>query len=140
MAKWRVWNKHPMGLTHKEKFKDEMKVIAAGEYILMDYEEAVQFKSQYTPIKKRPSGEDDPAGWKVLHLEPDTGAASPAADVKEFVCHFDGAKFPSQSLLDAYLKSNYSEHTFKDDVLEEEIQREEKVKRGPGRPAKEKTA
>jgi len=68
MSQWRVYNKHSMGMTHREKFRDEFIEIKAGEFILMDYEDAVQFKGQYFPMKKRPSGEDDPASWKMIQL------------------------------------------------------------------------
>lgn len=128
MAKWRVWNKHPEGFTHREKFKDKMIEIKSGEYILMDYEDAVQFRGQYFPMKKNAQGAPDPAGFKCIFLEKhEDGKSEPAA--QEFVCHFDGRKFPTQAALDAYLTENYAEHTFKDEALEEEIQREEKVKR-----------
>lgn len=133
MAKYRVWNRHPQGLTHKEKFRDEMVEIPAGKYTLMDYEDAVLFRGQYFPMKKRPDGGEDPAGWKVLQLERhDDSAPEP----QKFICHLDGKIFPSQALLDAYLKENYSDRTFTDESLEEEIAEEKKR----GRPRKDKSA
>lgn len=141
MAKWRVWNKHPNGLTHKELFKEEMIVIPAGEFVLMDYEDAVNFRGQYFHPKRNAQGAPDPAGFKVIHLEPDgTTMAQAVPHMKEFICHIDGAKFPSQALLDNYLKQNYSEQTFKDEMLEEEIEKEKAQKRSPGRTTKDKTA
>lgn len=137
MAKWRVWNKHPNGFTHKEKFKEQLIEIKAGEYVLMDYEDAVQFRGQYFPMKKDAQGAPDPAGFKVIHLE---RHGEEAVKPTEFVCHFDGKKFPTQILLDQHLTENYSDRTFKDDALEEEIKKEEKAKRSPGRPRAEKTA
>lgn len=139
MAQWRVWNRHPHGLTHKEKFRDEMIEIKAGQYVLMDYEDAVQFRGQYFPMKKKPTGEDDPAGFKVIHLEKHDDSEV-VETAKEYICHFDGKKFSSQALLDAYVNQNYSEHVFKDDALDEAIEKEQKAKRGPGRPPKEKSA
>lgn len=137
MAKWKVWNRHPNGLTHKEKFKEQSVEIKAGEYVLMDYEDAVQFRGQYFPMKKDAQGAPDPAGFKVIHLEKHEDSPEPA--VVEFVCHFDGAKFPTKALLDNYLTKNYADQTFNDDALDAEIQKEAAVKRGPGRPPKEKT-
>lgn len=141
MAKWRVYNMHPEGMTHREKFRETLLEIPAGGYVLMDYEDAVQFRSQYFPMKKNAQGAADPASFKCIVLKPDGDVTEvPTTTAKEFVCHFDGAKFPTQAMLDNYIKQNYAEQTFKDDEIEAEIEREAKVKRGPGRPAKEKTA
>ena len=134
MAKWRVWNKHPEGMTHREKFRGELVEIKAGSYVLMDYEDAVQFRGQFFPMKKLPTGEADPAGFKCIRLEPHD-ESQPAPDVKKFISHIDGREFESQALLDAYLKENFADQVFKDDALEEEIK-----KRGPGRPPKDKAA
>ncbi len=141
MAKWKVFNKHPLGYTHKEKFRDELIEIKAGEYVLMDYEEAVLFRSQYFPMKKRPTGEDDPAGFKVISLEPMDGAPVAVEKQAGFICHFDGMKFPTQASLDFHIKENYADQAFKDEALEEEIAKEKAASsKRPGRPAKEKSA
>jgi len=132
MSKWRVWNKHPEGYTHKERFKDQEIEIKANSYVVMDYEDAVQFRGQYFPMKKNAQGAPDPAGFKVIHLEPH-------GDVeikKEYICHLDGRKFPTQKALDQYLDENYADKTFVDENAEVEIQAEKKR----GRPFKEKTA
>ncbi len=141
MAKWKVINKHPLGFTHREKFRDEMIEIPANGHVLMDYEEAVLFRSQYFPMKKKPTGEDDPKGFKVIHLEPMDGAPQVVETKQGFICHFDGMKFPTQASLDFHIKENYADQAFKDEALEEEIKKEKEttVKRGPGRP-KEKSA
>lgn len=138
MAKWRVYNRHPEGMTHREKYKEQMITIPAGGFVLMDYEDAVQFRGQYFPMKKNAQGAPDPASFKVIHLEPDNAEVK-AAPV-EFICHFDGRKFPTQSALDQYLTENYADKTFKDEALEETIKEETQERRGPGRPAKGKTA
>ena len=44
---WRVYNRHPLGYTHKEKFKGDVIEIKAGEFVLMDYFEANEFRGQY---------------------------------------------------------------------------------------------
>ena len=107
MAKWRVYNEHPHGLTHTEKFKEETIVIKAGEFVLMDYEDAVQFRSQYFPRRKNAQGADDPKGFKVIHLKPHDEDA-PKVVAAEFICHRDGAKFPTQALLDKHVADNYA--------------------------------
>ncbi len=141
MAKWKVCNRHPDGLTHKEKFKDQLIEIPAGGFVLMDYEEAVQFRGQYFPMKKNPQGAPDPASFKCIYLEPlESELTKSEPTIKEFVCHFDGAKFPTQASLDNYIKQNYADQAFKDEAIEEEIQAEAKARKGPGRPPKEKSA
>ena len=140
MAKWKVWNKHPDGLTHKEKFREEMIEIKAGEFILMDYEDAVRFRGQYFPMLKNAQGAADPKGFKCIVLEPHDATVKTEVVAKDFICHFDGMKFPTQASLDFHVKTNYADQTFKDEVLEEEISKEAIIRRGPGRPAKEKTA
>jgi hypothetical protein len=127
MAMWRVYNRHPEGLTHKEQYRDETIVIPAGQYVLMEYEEAVRFRGQYFPMKKNAQGAPDPAGFKVIHLEPHDKAEVPTA--KEYICHMDGAKFPTEALLNNYLKQNYSEHaTVKDENLDKEIETKKTAK------------
>jgi hypothetical protein len=136
-AKWKVWNMHPNGLTHKEKFKENLIEIPAGQYVEMDYEDAVQFRGQFFPMRKDAMGQPDPKSFKVIKIEKPTDEAPIAA--KEFICHIDGAKFPSQALLDAYIKTNHDGKAFKDDRLDEQIEKEV-ARKGPGRPPKEKTA
>ena len=128
--KWRVYNRHPEGLTHKEKFRDETIEIKAGEYILMEYEEAVRFRGQYFPMLKNAQGAPDPRGFKVIHLEPDGDVKAQPSDAKtsEWICHIDGAKFPTEALLNNYLKMNYAESTFKDETIETEIAKEKEAK------------
>ena len=140
MAKWRIWNKHSLGFTHREKFKDDLIEIKAGAYITMDYEEAVQFKSQYFPMKKKPTGEDDPAGWKMLFLEPDGATQSAQQASGDFICQMDGLKFPTQRSLDLHIEENYADRVFKDDVLEAQIKDEAAKKKTKATQGKEKSA
>jgi hypothetical protein len=140
MAKWRVYNRHPEGLTHKEKFRGETIEIPANGYVVMDYEDAVQFRSQYFPMMKNAQGAPDPRGFKVIALEPHGDIVPAATQPKEFICNYDGMKFPTQKALDAHIEANFADQVFKDEAIEAEIEKEEKAKRGPGRPAKEKTA
>ena len=134
MALWRVYNRHPQGFTHKEKFKDEMLEIKAGEYKVMDYEDAVMFRGQYYPMRELPSGERDPATFKVIHLEMHDKQPNEQV-ITRYVCHLDGKAFDTPEALTAYLKANYSDQIFKDEALDKEIE----MKRGPGRPPKEKS-
>lgn len=126
MSKWQVWNKHPLGFTHKEKFRDETIEIKAGGYVLMDYEDAVQFRGQFMPMKKDGMGQPDPKFFKCIELKQHDESAEP--EKKKFVSMMDGREFQTQAELDAYVKSNFADQVFKDVAIEEEIEREKKRK------------
>jgi hypothetical protein len=139
--KWRVWNKHPEGLTHTEKFREETVSIPAGSYILMEYEDAVQFRGQFFPMLRDAQGAPDPKGFKCIQLEKHPEESEETIMPVEFICHNDGAKFPTQALLDSYVKQNYSENAFTDEAIEDEIKRQAKAKKaGAQRTTKEKSA
>lgn len=141
VGKWRVWNKHSHGFDHAEMFKGEMVRIPHNKYILMDYEDAVQFKGQYFPMKIAADGTHDPKGFKQLFIEPD-GGVSVITKSEEFVSHMDGKKFSSKSELDAHLKANFAGQEFKDEALEEIIAKTEAVvaeRKKPGPKPKEKS-
>lgn len=127
--KAKVYNRHREGMTHKENFKGNLIEIKAGSFIVMDYEDAVDFKGQYFPMKLLPTGQPDPAGWKMIEVVPIVDGED---ETITYICNMDGKEFSSQAELDAYTKANYGDQVFKDDVLEETIKKR-------GRPAKDKT-
>lgn len=122
--KWRVYNMHPKGLTHREKFRDELVTIKAGEYILMDYEDAVQFKGQYFPIKMDAMNQQTPETYKCIRIEPENVDAKPEV-AKTYVCHVDGKEFTSKAELEAYVQAKYGElEPFKDEALDAELEKQ----------------
>lgn len=64
----KIWNdnRHP----HKEMFKGKEIVIPAGECIEMEYEEAIEFKGQYTPMPPAEFNGDESVFYKMLRVEP----------------------------------------------------------------------
>ncbi len=138
MSKYRVWNKHSKGLTHKENFKGDLIEIKAGQYILMDYEDAVEFKGQYFPMKRDAMGQDDPTCWKMIFIEPDGNVTTPVVQEK-FISHIDGKEFQSKAELNAYLKANYADAVYKDEALNAKIEEEVVLRKKPGPKPKEKT-
>ncbi len=136
MAKWKVWNRHPDGLTHREKFREEMIVIPAGDYVLMDYEDAVLFRGQYFPIKTNPDGTHSRDSMKVIHLEREDVIDAKESSPK-YISQLDGKEFGSESELNAHLEK-FKEKIFQDETLDRELAAESRRK--PGRPSKEKTA
>lgn len=117
-GKWRVYNVHKDGLTHSEKFRGDPVVIKAGDYVLMDYEDAIQFRGQYFPMQMDGDNQQIPASMKMIKLVPDSPDAAPAVKMK-FVCQRDGKEFSSAAELEAYTKENFGHEVFKDDALEE---------------------
>lgn len=128
MAKWRVYNRHPNGYTHKEMFRGDPIEIKAGDYVLMDYEDAVQFRGQYFPMIIAADGTHDPKGFKVIKIEPDEAEQKHEVKLK-YICQLDKKEFNSQEELDAYIKANYADRIFKDETLEIEIESEKKKRR-----------
>lgn len=127
MAKYRVWNKHPDGMTHKERFRDQQLEIAAGDFILMDYEDAVQFKGQYFPMKMNAMNQQMPETYKCIMIEPDDAVAvKPEFTPDPFICHYDGKKFDSATALAVYVKENYSDQLVVDEAAEREAEQDKK--------------
>lgn len=131
MAQYRVWNKHPHGLTHKEKFREGMVEIPANGYVLMDYEDATLFKGQFFPMMRDNMGQQTPESMKCISIEPHDGAELETKPMK-FVCQFDGKTFGSASELAAYekgLAASHSEMIVKDEVAEAELSKKKAGKK-----------
>lgn len=132
-GKWEVWNRHPMGYTHREKYKGDDVIINADDYVLMDYEEAVQFKGQMpsTGIMKNAQGVQDPKSYKCIELKPHSGdAVNPvvAETVSDFVCNYDGKKFLTEKELDEHINKYYADQVFRDPALERDLEMAKKLK------------
>lgn len=125
MQKWRVYNVHRDGLTHKEKFRGEEIVIPPGGFVLMDYEDAVLFKGQYYPMQFDGMNQQTPESMKMIKIEADSEDAVVPVKMK-FVCQRDGKEFESQAQLDAYTKAQFGDEVFVDEVVEQEIKKSKK--------------
>ncbi len=79
-----VWNDnvHP----HSEVFKEKTITIAPKSFVEMDYDDAMEFKSKFTPIKTDGEKNPLPTGFKMIRvvpLETPTVAA-------QLICHATG--------------------------------------------------
>lgn len=136
--KWRVYNMHPNGFTHKEIFRGDLITIKANDFVEMDYEDAVQFKGQYFPMKSTADGQQDPISYKCIEIKPSEKVAL-VESVTRWVCHLDGKEFSTKQELETYTKSKYADvETLKDDSLDAELEKEV-IQKKRGRPAKEAT-
>lgn len=121
-GKWRVYNDHPNGLTHREKFKGDDIEIPAGGFVTMDYEDAIQFKSQFFPIRLNNQNVQDPASYKCLRVVAEPGATTePEVKNKIYVSPVDGKEFTSKEELDKYLDENFAHLRVKDEAAEAEV-------------------
>jgi hypothetical protein len=152
MPQVKVWNDNRY--EHKEKFKGKEIVIPAGGAIEMDFEEAIEFKGQFTPVV---AGKDAERHFKKIRVEWPKDAGT---RVDPLTCHADGSQMGSVEALAARI-AQFSHLQVRDEAAEKaasERQANERgriealeakiaeltamiasetQKRGPGRPRKE---
>ncbi len=151
MAKVKVWNDNIHA--HVEDFKGTKLVIPAGDFIVMDWEEAVEFKGQFTPMAPHDAPEAEKSKfYKKIRID---GKASVVH--VPLVCHADGTVATDQADLNAKLLQ-FADRIVKDDESDKKAQGGEIAalqaqvaalaealeriteKRPVGRPPKDKTA
>lgn len=145
----RVWNRNDW--PHTEKFKEEMITIPPGGFVEMDYEDAIQFKGQFTVL--RTDGEKNPLPQfrKIIKVEKilDGSEGKPVP----LICHATGKVAESAEEL---AKMNAEHVGILDPDSAKELEEQAKLraeneelkarlaaleagadKRGPGRPRKQ---
>lgn len=149
MSRAEVWNDNVY--PHTETFKEKAYVIPPKSFIEMDYEDAIEFKSQFTPIKTDGEKNILPESYKMIRVVPIT---KPEVQVP-LVCHATG-KVAANA---AELAAMNAEHVgqleadsakYLEDQAKLKSENEElkarlaaleaaagEAKRGPGRPRKE---
>ena len=129
MSNVRVWNDNTFPFT--QVFKEEKITIPPRSFKVMEYYEAMEFKSAFSPIERDGDGQALPKSYKMIRVEQPAGDVA-IDDEKKFVCHVTGQKFATQIEADAENKKH--EHLIlKDEDAEKALVAE---KRGPGRPRK----
>lgn len=155
MAKTKVWNRNKF--EHRETFKGSDLVIPAGEYIEMEFEEAIEFKGQWRPMPPEDYSGDPAKFYKMIVVEwPKVHEKKANSDL---ICHADGSVSETREQLLAKLR-DFDDLRVKDDELDKVTQRPnpelealkaelESIKalmsaqnqrRGPGRPRKDEAA
>lgn len=149
MTRAQVWNDnvHP----HTERFKDREISIPAKSFIEMDYDDAIEFKCQFTPIKTDGEKNPLPEGFKMIRVVPMAAVQAPAP----LVCHATGkvASSPEElAKMEAEHLGQLDEGSKKELEASAALRRENEElkrkladltaakasdKRGPGRPRKE---
>lgn len=135
-------NVHP----HTEVFKEKTISIAAKSFIEMDYDDAIEFKSAFTPIKTDGEKNPLPTSFKMIRVVPVDRVETPlplvchatgklAKDAAELATmnaqHIDALEAESRKIVDesAALKAE-------NEALRAQLAAQAE-KRGPGRPRKE---
>lgn len=100
MSLAKVWNDnvHPF----KQKWRGQIIEIPAKSFIEMEYTDAVEFKSSYSPPIIDGQGERA-EGFKMIRVE---GRSHSDERVVAYRSHLDGSLYSSKSELDAHLLAN----------------------------------
>lgn len=134
MPNVRVWNDNSYPFS--QEFKGEKITIGPRQFKVMEYYEAMEFKSAFSPIEKDGDGQPLPRSYKMIRVEQPAGDVGLAQDEdeKKFICHATGVAYATQAEADAENKKH--EHlVVKDEEAEKELAQE---RRGRGRPPKAK--
>lgn len=105
MAVVKVWNRNQYD--HTEKFKGKEITIKAGEFIEMDYIDAIDFKGQFITPRMLGPNNPDPRFFKMIEVEQPTEAV-----VKEDpnVFHATGKAASSPAEMIAFAKAYAAMH------------------------------
>lgn len=111
MAKVKVWNDNVHA--HVEDFKGAKIAIPAGGFVEMDWEEAIEFKGQFTPM----APPDCPASEKAKYYKKIRIDGKATVQANPLTCHADGSKAENESELNAKLLQ-FADRIVKDDELD----------------------
>jgi hypothetical protein len=143
----RVWNDNTY--PHTETFKEKTITIAPKSHIEMDYDEAKEFKSKFTPIKTDGEGNPLPESFKMIRIEK---LGAPEAATLPLVCHATGKVAANPAELARMNAEHFgqleekSKETLEtnarllkeiDELRAALAERVAQEKKGPGRPKKE---
>lgn len=106
--KVKVWNDNTY--PHKETFRGETIEIGAGQFIEMEYMDAVQFKGQMSPIIRDADGAPTKKSFKMIRIEePKVVDAKAAASDADLICQMCSYKAKDQVDLAKHILENHSE-------------------------------
>jgi len=130
MADYKVWNDNVY--PYKEKFKDELVVIQPKQFIVMNEDDAFQFKGTFCAPRLDADGAHKAEGFKMIRLEKVEGSeALDAPKFSDHVCMACNYKGDNETDLKEHTKAAHAELT---NVVDEEAEEAIKTR------AKKKTA
>lgn len=101
MALVKVWNDNVHPFT--QEFKNGTIKIPPKEFVEMDYEEAIEFKSKFSPISVNGDGVPLPESYKMIRVE--RPKITPTADLS-LVNHATGERAATKEELEAMLREH----------------------------------
>ena len=100
MPQVKVWNDNKY--EHVETFKNEEIRILPGDFITMDYNDAIDFKGRFTGLKMLGPNNPDPRGFKMIRVDEPT---EPIVKEDKNVFHATGKAFESREEMLAFAKA-----------------------------------
>jgi hypothetical protein len=131
MAKVKVWNDNPH-TDWVEKFKGDEVKIPRGQSIEMEFYEAHEFKGQFSPIKIKADGTQDPRSHKMIRVEALNQEQKDEVDDGQevFQCNMCKKIYTTETSLIKHSEAKHSDHIVTDPDAEQSIPKKR------GRPAK----
>lgn len=120
--KVRVWNDntHP----YKETFKGDPVFIPSKSFIMMEEDEAFQFKGTYSPIVVDSDGNHKAEGFKMIRIERNSDEnVAEVPKAPEFECMACGYQATSKADLTEHLKTHEHIVAAVDEVAEAEVKK-----------------
>ena len=119
MAKMRVYNDntHP----YRELFKGDKIEIPSKSFILMDYDDAHQFRGTFAPPVLNADSQHMPEGFKMIRVEKHTEEVEAVTSVETFHCI--ACKYKGESAVDLseHAKAAHSAELVVDKLAEEAL-------------------
>lgn len=104
----RVWNDNVFPF--RQMFRDKEIFIGPKKFIEMEWTEAHEFKSAFSPIVRDGDGQPTPESYKMIRVEAtDKSAHREAAAPSEFTCQACGLKFVNKKELDDHIDATHIE-------------------------------
>ena len=97
----KLWNDNKFSF--EQEFKGEKIRIEAGGYVEMDYDDAVQFKSMYSPPQYDGGGNQLPESYKMIRVD----GHAPHVLQESHVCTCCGDKFATAAELTSHVDKNH---------------------------------
>lgn len=130
MAQVEVFNDNKY--THKEMFKGREITIPAGGVVVMEEDDAIDFKGQFSEIRVDGTGKQDPRSFKMIRIGKVVDAAEAKSAIAkqdlELTCQKCGYVALTKKMLEEHIDTNHLE-----DLEDQEMAE----KRRRGRPKKD---
>lgn len=117
MAQVKVWNDNAYDYT--EVYREKTIMIPAKSFIMMEEDEAHDFKCSFSTITRNADGVPEKKSYKMIRIgdSPTTGSTTKSA-LKDSVCHACNQDLITKKALEAHVKAEHSHLLAKDEKAE----------------------